>query len=116
MTRALDYTRFPPADGSQCCTPSSIPDSFVAQRLLTSLLGTPQGRHQMISRLVLIWLTQQTPMGSVKGCPDRHSLRPCGSFKENSPPRKPASNTSRSAAGQRATSVPVAEIGGLMIW
>src|SRR6516162_8248628 len=67
-------------------------------------------------RLVLIWLTQQTPMGSVKGCPDRHSLRPCGSFKANSPPRKPASNTSRSAAGPRASSVPVAEIGGLMIW
>ena len=54
------------------------------------------------SRLLLIWLIQQTPMGSVKGCPDRHFPRPCGSFKANLPPRKPANNTSRSAAGPRA--------------
>ena len=28
------------------------------------------------SRLALVWLTQQTPTGSVHGCPDRHFPRP----------------------------------------
>ena len=45
-----------PADGSQCWTPSSIPDRFVTSEApsLASLLGTPQRRHPMVRDLVII--------------------------------------------------------------
>ena len=76
------------------------------------------GSHSLLfictSQLLLVWFTQQTPMRSVKGCPDRHSPKPCSSFKATSPRRKPANGTSPPAAGPSASSVPAAEIGGLI--
>ena len=69
-----------------------------------------------VSHLLLIWLTQQTPMGSVKGCQNRHFPRPCGNFKTISLPRKPANITSQPAVGPMVSSVPAAEIGELINW
>jgi hypothetical protein len=63
------------------------------------------------SQLLLIWLTQHTPMGSVEGCQDRHFPRRYGSFKATSPPKKPAKSTWRPVAGPTASFVPDADIG-----
>ena len=68
---------------------------------------TAKGRRQ----LLLIWLIQQTPIGSVEECPDRRFLKRCGSFRTSLPPRKPVKSTSRPVAGPMASSVPDADIG-----
>src|SRR5215469_243922 len=82
----------------------AVDDHALKREGIAALIGN-QG--YVLSRLLLIWLTQQTTMRSVKGCLDRHFPRPCDSFKANSPPRKPANNTSR-AAIIGGGSVPVA--------
>ena len=68
------------------------------------------------NRLLLIWLTQQTAMGSVERCLGRHFPRPCGSSKATSLPRKRANSTSRPAAGLMASSVRAVKIGELTSW
>jgi hypothetical protein len=66
--------------------------------------------------LLLIRLTQHTPMGSVEGCPGRHFPRICGNSKATSLPKRPAKRTSRLAVGLRVSSVRAAQIGELMSW
>jgi hypothetical protein len=68
------------------------------------------------SRLLLIRLTQQTPISSVEGCCDYRFLERYGSFKASSPPRKPANNISRPAAGPMASFAPDADIGERTNW
>ena len=68
------------------------------------------------SQLLLIRLTQQAPIGSVEGCPDRRFPKRCGSFKTTSPPRRPANSTSRPVAGPMASSAPDADIGERTNW
>src|SRR5207245_10342345 len=52
------------------------------------------------SRLLIIWLLQQAPIGSVKGCPDRRFPRRFASFSPTLPPRRPARSIWRLVAGQ----------------
>src|SRR5271165_533148 len=47
------------------------------------------------SLLLLIWLLQQAPIGSVEGCPDRRFRRRFANFKPTSPVKRPASSTWR---------------------
>ena len=72
--------------------------------------------EQAFSQLLLIWLTQHTPMGSVEECQGRHFPRICGNSKATSLPKRPAKRTSRLAAGPRVSSVRAAQIGELMSW
>jgi hypothetical protein len=69
-----------------------------------------------ICRLLLIWLLQQTPIGSVEGCPDRRFLRRYASFKPTSPEKRLASSTSRAVAGPMVSSALDADIGEPMNW
>ena len=52
------------------------------------------------SRLLIIWLLQQAPIGTVKGCPDRRFPRRFASFSPTLPPRRPARSIWRLVAGQ----------------
>jgi DNA polymerase III delta prime subunit len=62
-------------------------------------------RSRVESRLLLIWLLQQAPIGSVKGCPGRRFLRRYGNSKPTSPMKRPASSTWWPVAGLMASSV-----------
>ena len=88
-----------------------IRHNFTEYAVLDSASGPTAG-----SQLLLIWLTQQAPIGSVEGCPDRRFPRRCGSFKMTSQPRKPANSTSRPVAGRMASFVPDADIGERTNW
>ncbi len=68
------------------------------------------------SRHLLIWLLQQTPIGSVEGCPDRRFLRRYASFKPTSPVKRLASSTSRAVAGPMVSSALDADIGERTNW
>ena len=68
----------------------------------------------LIRGVLLIWLTQHTPMGSVEGCLGRHFQKICGNSKATSLPKRPAKRTSRLAAGLKVSSVRAARIGELM--
>ena len=59
---------------------------------------------------MLIWLLQQAPIGSVKGCPDRRFRRQYTNFKPTSPQTRLASSTWRPVAGPMASSVLDADI------
>src|SRR5271166_23072 len=61
--------------------------------------------------LLLIWLLQQAPIGSVEGCPDRRFRRRYANFKPTSPAKRPASSTWRLVAGPMVSSVLDADIG-----
>ena len=67
-------------------------------------------------RLLLIWLLQQTPIGSVEGCPDRRFLRRYASFKPTSPVKRLASSAWRPVAGPMASSALDADIGEPTNW
>jgi hypothetical protein len=57
------------------------------------------------SRLLIIRLLQQTPIGSVVGCPDRHSRRRSGNSNLTSPLKRRASGTWQVVGGRMALSV-----------
>ena len=63
------------------------------------------GLDALRSRLLLIWLLQQAPIGSVKGCPGRRFLRRYGNSKPTSPMKRPANSTWWPVAGLMASSV-----------
>jgi len=69
-----------------------------------------------VSRLLLIWLTQQTPTSSVRWCRDRRFPKRCGNFNATSLPRKLANSTSRLVAGPMVSPAPDADIGERMNW
>jgi hypothetical protein len=73
-------------------------------------------RNREAKRLLLIWLLQQTPIGSVEGCPDRRFLRRYASFKPTSPVKRLASSTSRAVAGPMVSSALDADIGEPTNW
>src|SRR5271165_3384945 len=66
--------------------------------------------------LLLIWLLQQAPIGSVEGCPDRRFRRRYANFKPTSPAKRPASSTWRLVAGPMVSSVLDADIGEPTNW
>ena len=66
--------------------------------------------------LLLIWLLQQAPIGSVEGCPDRRFRRRYANFKPTSPVNRPASSTWRLVAGPMVSSVLDADIGEPTNW
>src|SRR5271166_3124500 len=68
------------------------------------------------SSLLLIWLLQQAPIGSVEGCPDRRFRRRYANFKPTSPAKRPASSTWRLVAGPMVSSVLDADIGEPTNW
>ena len=68
------------------------------------------------SRVLLIWLLQQAPIGSVEGCPDRRFRRRYANFKPTSPAKRPASSTWRLVAGPMVSSVLDADIGEPTNW
>jgi hypothetical protein len=90
---------------------SSLPTAMLAGAKHVVRYANPA-----FGRLLLIWLTQQTAMGSVERCLGRHFPRPCGSSKATSLPRKRANSTSRPAAGLMASSVRAVKIGELTSW
>src|SRR5207302_1681484 len=50
--------------------------------------------------LLVIWLLQQAPIGSVEGCPDQRFPRRFASFSPTLPARRPARSIWRLVAGQ----------------
>src|SRR5271166_3046834 len=70
----------------------------------------------LFSSLLLIWLLQQAPIGSVEGCPDRRFRRRYANFKPTSPAKRPASSTWRLVAGPMVSSVLDADIGEPTNW
>jgi hypothetical protein len=69
-----------------------------SQIKLGTVFGVELGLHY--SWLLIIWLLQQAPIGSVKGCPDRRFPRRFASFRLTLPPRRPARSIWRLVAGQ----------------
>ena len=61
--------------------------------------------QELSSRLLIIWLLQQAPIGSVEACHDRPSLRPSASFSRTLPRRKPASSIWQLVVGQMGSLV-----------
>src|SRR2546426_8987239 len=57
-------------------------------------------RLRLSRRLLIIWLLQQAPIGSVKGCPDQRFPRRFASFSPTLPPRRPARSIWRHVVGQ----------------
>src|ERR1035441_4046723 len=55
---------------------------------------------QLVRWLLIIWLLQQAPIGSVEGCPDQRFPRRFASFSPTLPPRRPARSIWRLVAGQ----------------
>src|SRR5438477_9314430 len=76
----------------------------------------PPRQRVRSSRLMLIWLLQQAPIGSVKRCPDRRFRRQYTNFKPTSPQTRLASSTWRPVAGPMASSVLDADIDEPMNW
>ncbi len=76
----------------------------------------PLPTNRLGRRLLLIWLLQQTTIGSVKRCPDRRFLRRYASFKPTSPVRRLASSTWRPVDGPMASSALDAVIGEPTNW
>jgi hypothetical protein len=91
-------------------------ERILCDRHLIEFAEGGEMKRKLIRQLLLIRLTQQTPMGSVEGCPDRRFPKRCGNFKATSPPRKPANSTSRPVAGPKASSAPDANIGERTNW
>jgi hypothetical protein len=68
------------------------------------------------SHLVIIWLLQQAPIGSVAACHDRRSRERFASFSLTLLRRKPASNIWPLAGGQMGSLVRDAGTERLMSW
>src|SRR6202158_739215 len=86
--------------------------NFYSPKLETTITSKPE----VISWLVLIWLLQQAPIGSVEGCPDRRFPRRCANFKPTSPAKRPASSIWPPVAGPLASSPPHADTGAPTNW
>ena len=67
--------------------------------------AVPIPRVVPISQLLIIWLLQQAPIGSVEACPDPRSRGRCASFSPTLPQRKPASGIWPHVVGLMGSSV-----------
>src|SRR5437660_6095299 len=65
-----------------------------------AIIGLFQAPSSYFSQLLIIWLLQQAPIGSVGGCPDQRFPRRFASFSPTLPPRRRASSIWRLVAGQ----------------
>ncbi len=79
-------------------------------------LGVIRSPQILSSRLLIIWLLQQAPIGSVEACPDRHSQRRSASFSPTLPRRKPASYIWQLVGGRMGSRVRDAGIREPMSW
>jgi len=84
--------------------------------LCTYLFGVGKGNAEAASSLLIIWLLQQAPIGSVEACPDRHSQRRSASFSPTLPRRKPASYIWQLVGGRMGSRVRDAGIREPMSW
>src|SRR5271157_4014756 len=75
----------------------------------------PRGK-QVASYLLIIWLLEQAPIGSVEACPDRHSPKRSASFSPTLPRRKPASDIWQLVGGRMGSRVRDAGIRKPMSW
>src|SRR5271157_1559454 len=82
----------------------------------TSWQIVPDAWHAMLSYLLIIWLLQQAPIGSVEACPDRHSPKRSASFSPTLPRRKPASDIWQRVGGRMGSRVRDAGIRKPMSW
>src|SRR5271157_2370675 len=85
------------------------------------LLGLlPEWGNRLSARrsscLLIIWLLQQAPIGSVEACPDRHSPKRSASFSPTLPRRKPASDIWQLVGGRMGSRVRDAGIRKPMSW
>ena len=76
----------------------------------------PEPLPRGASCLLIIWLLQQAPIGSVEACPDRHSQRRSASFSPTLPRRKPASDIWQLVGGRMGSRVRDAGIREPMSW
>src|SRR5271157_71002 len=75
-------------------------------RQLVRAVGTGHGALQReLRHLLIIWLLQQAPIGSVEACPDRHSPKRSASFSPTLPRRKPASDIWQLVGGRMGSRV-----------
>src|SRR5271157_2645861 len=66
----------------------------------------PLATRWRASQLLIIWLLQQAPIGSVEACPDRHSPKRSASFSPTLPRRKPASDIWQLVGGRMGFTCP----------
>ena len=68
------------------------------------------------SSLLIIWLLQQTPTGSVERCPDRRFPGRFASFRPTLLPRRPARDIWQPVVGRMDSVVPDADMKEPMSW
>src|SRR5205807_10203768 len=89
MSPAKSRTSFTAILAARCLGKPYIPVLIAGKAMLLTF-----------SWLLIIWLLQQAPIGSVGGCPDQRFPRRFASFSPTLPPRRRASSIWRLVAGQ----------------